>query len=127
MKQQQILRFINSTLGLLWIYQGVFPKLLFISQDEIAMWQFTGMSIEMARLCGQISGVIEIFFGFLFLFYSHKYLHYLNILGMIGLLIGVVIIMPYTLIAAFNPVVMNLAMASLSIVALMLYETRTQL
>lgn len=121
MQTQTILRFIHYCLAALWLYQGIVPKLLLTSQDEIAIWQFTGMNLEMAKLYSQISGVIEIIFGLLFIFYPHKYLHYLNILGMGALLTGVAIILPHTLIAAFNPVVMNLAMASLSIIALMLY------
>ena len=90
------------------------------------MWQFIGISIELAKLCGQISGIIEIIFGLLFLIYPHKLLHYLNILGMAGLLMGVAIIMPHTLVAAFNPIVMNIAMASLSVIALMLYKVDHQ-
>ena len=124
MNNRQTLRFIHYLLAFLWMYQGIFPKLLFTSADEIAMWQFTGISTELAKLCGQISGVIEIIFGLLFLLYPHKILHYLNILGMVGLLVGVAIILPHTLIAAFNPIVMNIAMAGLSVIALMLQSKK---
>lgn len=113
-----IIKFIHTILAVLWIYQGLFPKLLFTSQDEIAMWQYLGLSTETARLCGQAGGIAEIIFGLLFLIYPHKFLHYINIAGMLGLFLAVVITLPHTLIATFNPFVMNLGMASLSIIAL---------
>lgn len=113
------LRFIHYTLAFLWMYQGLVPKLLWTSTDEIAIWQWFGTSTETAILLGKTSGVIEIIFGVLFLVYPHRILHYLNIISMIALLFGVMMIFPAHLISAFNPVVMNVAMASLSVVALM--------
>lgn len=124
MSNLKILKFIHYSLAFLWIYQGIFPKLLFTSQDEIAMWQAIGISADMAKLCGQAGGVAEIIFGLLFVIFPHKILHYLNILGMFGLFILATFTLPQTLIAAFNPVVMNIAMASLSIIALMLLKQK---
>lgn len=123
MSNTHILKFIHYVLAFLWIYQGVFPKLLYTSADEIAMWKAIGLTTEIAKLCGQIGGIAEIIFGLLFIIFPLKILHYLNILGMVGLFIGVALTLPHTLIAAFNPVVMNVAMASLSIIALMLIKT----
>lgn len=113
------LRLIHYSLAFLWIYQGLVPKLLWTSTDEVAIWQWFGTSTETAILLGKSSGVIEIIFGALFLVFPHKILHYLNILGMLALLLGVMMIFPKHLIGAFNPVVMNVAMAALSVVALM--------
>ena len=124
MSEVKILKFIHCMLGVLWIYQGLFPKLLFISQDEITMWQFMGFSSDMARLAGQAGGIAEIIFGAAFIVYPHKILHWLNIIGMAGLLILVAISLPHQLLAAFNPVVMNMAIGSLSVIALLLMQSR---
>lgn len=125
MPQTHILKFIHYILALLWIYQGLIPKLLFLSTDEIMIWQSLGLPLDMAKVAGYLGGVIEILFGVLFLIHPHQFLHYLNILGMIGLLFLMLIVLPHTIIASFNPVVMNVAMASLSVVALLLLRQST--
>lgn len=118
--QHNILKFIQIILAILWCYQGLIPKLIFTSPDEIAVWQWIGLSHDAATLAGQASGVIEIIFGLLFILFPSKYLHYLSILGLAFLLILIGALIPESLIGAFNPVVMNIAMISLSCIALML-------
>ena len=67
----------------------------------------------------QIAGYIEIIFGVFFLiFRQSKLLHYLNIFGMFGLAMRVFFTDSSYFSQAFNPFVMNVAMAVLSIVAL---------
>ena len=122
MNQNTIYKFISIALAFLWCYQGLVPKLLFIHADEIAIWQWFGLSYSHAMLAGQISGVLEIIFGLTFLISSHKYLHYLNIMGLIGLFILVTFLLPQSLIQAFNPVIMNFSMLSLSVIFLMLKQ-----
>lgn len=116
---------IQYSLAFFWIYQGLMPKLLFISPEEIAVWQWLGLNEHSARLAGQASGLGEIIFGLSFLWIKHPYLHYLNILGLVGLFLLITLIMPHTLIAAFNPVVMNGAMIVLSLIYLNLTKTST--
>ena len=65
-----------------------------------------------------LSGIAEIIFGSLFLFLTHKYLHWLSIISLIGLFIFVLYIYPNQIYQAFNPVVMNIALASLSVISL---------
>jgi hypothetical protein len=122
MKQLSALTCIQLTLAFLWIYQGLVPKLLFINADEIAVWQWFGLSYQHAIWAGQAAGVGEIFFGLLFLFSRHRYLHYINIAALIGLFILISLLIPETLIRAFNPVAMNLSMLSLSFVFLSLIQ-----
>ncbi|KAA8731862.1 DoxX-like family protein [Acinetobacter qingfengensis] len=124
MSHSKIIKFIYIILGSLWVYQGIFPKLIFTSPDEIAIWQWVGLSEYHAKLAGQTGGVIEIIFGLFLIFYPLKILHYLNILGLLFLLVLMSLVMPDTLIRAFNPVVMNVAMISLSCIALMLYHAK---
>lgn len=107
-------------LAFLWIYQGLVPKFLFLNSDEIFVWQWLGLSLENAKLAGPASGIAEIIFGLCFLFTAHKYIHYLSILGLLGLLLLIGFLIPSTLILPYNPIVMNLSMISLSIVYLIL-------
>lgn len=122
MANQQMIRFIHLTLAALWCYQGLIPKLIFTSPDEIAVWQWIGFSTANATLLGQISGAIEIIFGLLFIFLPSKILHYLSMLGLFFLLLLIGFVVPDSLIRAFNPVVMNIAMISLSWIALKLWQ-----
>ena len=111
---------IRLSLAFLWIYQGLVPKLLFINADEIAVWQWFGLSYSYAVLAGQAAGIAEILFGLCFLVSKERYLHTLNIITLIGLFFLIAILIPDTLIRAFNPVAMNLSMLMLSVVYLKL-------
>lgn len=118
MKDITILKLVNYHLAFLWIYQGLFPKLLFINADEIVIWQWMGLSYRHAIWAGQCSGIIEIIFGLLFIFMPTKLLHGLSIFGLFSLFVLVAIVMPDSLVQAFNPVIMNVAMISLSLIYL---------
>lgn len=125
MNNSQLSKFINLSLAFLWGYQGLIPKILFINPDEITIWQTFGLSYAQAQLAGQGSGVLECVFALLFLFSSSKYLHYLSIFSLVFLFTLVAFLIPDSLIRAFNPVVMNLAMISLSICYCMLRNQET--
>ncbi|OTS48753.1 DoxX-like family protein [Acinetobacter pittii] len=99
--------------------------LIFINSDEIFVWQTIGLSFEYTKLAGRASGIAEIIFGLLFLFYTHKYIHYLSILGLFGLLFLIGFLKPSTLISPYNPIVMNISMISLSIIYLLLLKEQT--
>ena len=115
-------RLIQITLAVLWIYQGLFPKLLFPAQFDVQFWQLIGLDHAMAVLLSRLSGCAEIMFGCAFLIWQgSRYLHYLSIAGLTGLLLLSAMIAPSQLISAFNPVIMNLAMSVLSVVALQLF------
>lgn len=125
MNNNPLLKFINLSLAFLWGYQGLVPKILFINPDEIAIWQTFGFSYAQAQLAGQLSGVLECVFALLFLFNSSKYLHYLSIFSLVFLFALVTFLIPDSLVRAFNPVVMNIAMISLSVCYCMLRNQET--
>ena len=116
---------IHICLAILWIYQGLIPKILFKAPDELRIWQLQGINEMPALALMQFSGCIEIIFGTLFLiFRRNRLLHLLNITGMLGLSLLIVIIDIGYFRQAFNPFVMNLAMAALSVVALQLITAK---
>ncbi|MCH7311410.1 DoxX-like family protein [Acinetobacter sp. ANC 4805] len=115
---QQILKFCQFVIASLWIYQGLIPKLVFQVADEQYVWQQLHIPSIYILYLVSLSGIAEMIFGSLFLFVTHKYLHWLSIMSLVGLFIFVLFIYPNQVYQAFNPVVMNIAMASLSIIAL---------
>lgn len=118
---------IHISLAILWIYQGVVPKLIFQVHEEHIFWQALGVQDSWISFMIQLSGIVEVIFGLLFIISNaltpSKRLHYLNILAMIFFCIVVMILYPQYYAAAFNPFVMNIAMAVLSIVALQILST----
>lgn len=115
---QRILNFSQLIIASLWIYQGLIPKFIFQVEGEQYIWQFFAIQMSYIPWIISFSGIAEIIFGSLFLFMTHKYLHWLNILSLIGLFILVLLIYPNHIYQAFNPVVMNIALGSLSVIAL---------
>lgn len=106
----------NISVASLWIFQGLVPKAIFVNELELHFWRWLEMYAELAV---RVSGIGEVIFGMIILLFPNKYVHLISILGLIGLLILTVIVMPSTLTQAFNPVVMNTAMLMLSVVWLM--------
>ena len=115
---RQILQFCQFVIASLWIYQGLIPKLVFQVADGQYVWQQLHIPSIYILYLVSLSGIAEMIFGSLFLFVTHKYLHWLSIMSLVGLFIFVLFIYPNQVYQAFNPVVMNIAMASLSIIAL---------
>ena len=121
----QPLRMIQWGLAVLWIYQGLIPKILFPAVDELGIWQLQGFSEAAALWLMRCSGTVEMIFGGLFLICTQtKWLHLLNMAGMVALSLLIVVLKPSYFIQAFNPFVMNLAMAMLSIIALQLLKLK---
>lgn len=124
---QRILKFSQWMIALLWIYQGLFPKLIFKVEDEQYIWQYMGLASEYIFWIISLSGIAEIIFGFMFLLFTQWYLHWLNIISLIGLFFFVLLIYPNRIYQAFNPVVMNLGLISLSIIALWCIDVLKQI
>ena len=124
---ERSLRLIQITLAVLWIYQGLVPKILFQSSAEIAIWQAIGLELHLAKIAVALSGLIEIGFGCTFLIWQKAaFIHQLNILGLSGLLLLIMFTDPLQLTTAFNPVVVNIAMIAISMIAIQLLKLRTQ-
>lgn len=118
---QPTIRTIQLSLAVLWIYQGLVPKILFQAQDELRIWLLQGFDESLALTLMQLSGAAEMIFGCLLLMLKpSRLLHGLNILAMLGLSLLIIALEPLYFSKAFNPFVMNGAMAALSACALQL-------
>ncbi|MCJ8270833.1 MAG: DoxX-like family protein [Psychrosphaera sp.] len=110
----QIARFI---LGFSWLYQGIFPKLVHIAPLEKAMTASIGLPDDISYWITKSAGVGEVVFGLMLLyFYQSRWVHLLNIMAMIGLLLFVAILLPHVLFEAFNPVTTNIALIGFSLI-----------
>lgn len=111
---------LQGALAAIWIYQGLVPKLLFPDSGELLILRAAGISSVQAPLILAAVGWGEILFGVLFLLsYLGKYLHYLNIVALLGLLAGAWFSQQALLLAPFNPISLTLAMIALSLVSLL--------
>jgi len=98
------------TLGFIFIYHGLVPKILFISETELALNRahgFLGIAPERIALMG---GMAEIVLGLLIVLYRRAIWPVgLAMLGLLLLLLDVMLVMPQLLVEAFNPVTINIA------------------
>ena len=86
-----------------------------------------GFEQELAKICVTLSGLIEMMFGCTFLIWQRTvYIHQLNIVGLSGLLLLIMLTDPIQLSTAFNPVVMNTAMIVISMLAIQLFKLSQQ-
>ena len=105
------------TLGLSWIYHGLFPKLLHVAAIEKQLTATLGFSDDISFWITKLAGVSEIVIGLLLIiFYKSRSLILFNILALVGLCVFVAVQWPLLLFEAFNPVTTNFALIALSLV-----------
>ncbi len=101
------------TIAFVWIWQGLFPKLLFADQDEVTLLKASGAPLEMLPALG----IAEILFGIaLLVFWRNRSMFVVNSLLMIGAMVAVAVTSSSYLTAAFNPVTLNTCIIALSVV-----------
>ena len=110
---------VNFTLGIIWIFQGLIPKILFTYTGEIEILRKSGLFSGYEENILIVIGLAEIVFGIILIFIQRKTLHYLNILGLFLLTVGAICsdLMIFTL--PFNPFSLNISMIALSIIAIL--------
>jgi len=116
-----IMALVRFTLGFVWIYQGVVPKLLYPDTGELSILQGAGFSAGAAQGVAAAVGVGEILFGLLFWVLPMSRLrpvYWLNVLGLLVLGAGALFSQPAVFVAPFNPLTLNLALLALAAVAL---------
>jgi uncharacterized membrane protein YphA (DoxX/SURF4 family) len=100
------------TIAFIWIWHGLVPKLLYRQIDERIMLSQAGIPLSLLPWIGSA----EIFFGILVLAtWRQRTSLMVNALLMLFATVVVAIKSPHYLIAAFDPVTLNLSIISLSI------------
>jgi hypothetical protein len=105
-------------LSLIFLYQGLVPKLLFRHASELGMLIDAGLPTEIARRALIAVGVAELVLGIvLLLTWRRRWPLTLILLLMFVALVGVAATSPGMLVGAFNPVALNVAVGALAVVA----------
>jgi len=106
-------------LALIFAYHGLVPKLLGPHADEIAMVRDAGIAAESTWAVLALLGIAELLLALCLLMFWRRRWPSLLCLGLIVLAtIGVALISPRYLGAAFNPVSLNVAIGYLSVIDL---------
>jgi uncharacterized membrane protein YphA (DoxX/SURF4 family) len=105
----------RAVLALVWLYQGAIPKLLYQHADELALVQQAGVSATAAPLIMQLLGWAEVLFGLvLLLSFPKRWPLVVTIFLMLAATVSVALSAPQFLVAAFNPVSLNVSMIALA-------------
>ncbi|MBF7073407.1 DoxX-like family protein [Glaciecola sp. MH2013] len=95
-------------LGFLFIYHGLVPKILWLSEVEIHLVEISGAGIP-ASIASPLAGVAEILLGFSIILWRQSLIPIYVAAGLlVALLLYVCIASPSYLIEAFNPVTTNM-------------------
>jgi hypothetical protein len=109
------------TLAFIWLYHGLIPKLIYHSPDEIRLLHDAGIASSSVGTAMSVFGWAEVCFALtLIIFWRSRWPLWLTILAMLAATVGVSITSPSYLSAAFNPVTLNLAVITLSVVGLLM-------
>jgi hypothetical protein len=105
-------------LSFIFVYQGIVPKLLASHASELEMLANGGVSPAHARYALIAIGVAEVALGMILLLAWHRRWPLTVVLVlMAATLVGVAATSPGVFTSAFNPVVLNVAVAALAVVA----------
>ena len=120
MRQSLIYAFSRVIVAFVWIYHGLIPKVLFENHDESVMLVAAGVAREHLTIALRALGFAEIAFGVVLLAAWNARLPLIvTVVLMIGALFSVAVQAPEYLVAAFNPVTLNIAMIALSVIGLL--------
>jgi DoxX-like family len=122
--RQTLVHFVaRAALALVFAYQGLAPKLFAAHRDEVAMLLDSGVAADNIDVVLTMLGLAEVGFAlFLLVFWRRRWPSWLC-LGLMFLAVVVVAVnSPRFLNAAFNPVSLNLAVASLAAVDLLVLD-----
>jgi len=105
-------------LAVVLLYQGLVPKLLYRHPSELIMLTESGLSAETASQVLVALGIAELVLGAaLFVTWRARWPFAVILALMPVALVGLAITSPGTLVGAFNPVALNVAVAALAAVA----------
>lgn len=96
------------SLGFLFIYHGLVPKILWLSAVEIHLVSLSGLNIS-ANIVSPLAGVGEMVLGCLIIFFKKSIIPIYIAAGvLLLLLLFVCLVSPGYLVDAFNPVTTNI-------------------
>jgi len=100
-------------IAFIWLWQGLLPKLIFNNADEQLMMAASHLPVTLIPIVGGIEVAIA---ACAILSWRRRSFFLFNIAAMVVALAGVAFASPEYLVGAFNPVTLNLAMITLSLI-----------
>ena len=114
-----ILCCIRLMLALIWIYEGLIPKIIFPDSGEVSILHHFPLTANHTHAILTIVGIAEIVIGLnLFLTSRIKSILRFNIILLIFLVVSSGFSDPKLLVAPFNPVTLNASMIALALIGL---------
>ncbi len=118
MQRSMVHAAVRIALSVIFLYQGLVPKLLFRHASELGMLADAGLPLDVARPVLIALGVAEVSLGIvLLLTWRRRWPLAVILVLMFAALVGVAATSPGVLVGAFNPVALNVAVAALAVVA----------
>lgn len=109
----------SITLSLVWIYQGLIPKLLFTDTGEIEILKKSVVFTGNEKYVLTFMGWAEILFGFIILIVHKKSIHILNIIALLLLSAAALFSNAIIFTFPFNPFSLNISMIAISLIAIL--------
>jgi len=119
---QKIVLVCTMAIGLVWIYMGIVPKLIFPETGEMEMITGSGMFAGFESPILKVIGVAEILFGLVVIFVRKRVVHIFSIAALICLALGAWLGKPEVYTQPFSPFVITVPMVALSIVVIRNFE-----
>ncbi len=92
----------------LFLYHGLVPKILWLSDTEIALVRAVGI-FDSVELISSLAGIGEILLGLSIIYFRRSLIPvFMAVAILIGLLAYVIFFLPPLLVEAFNPLTTNL-------------------
>jgi hypothetical protein len=105
----------RSSIAAVFLYQGLIPKLIFRHASEVRMLTDSGVDPRSTDRVLFLVGLAEVIFGvFMLIAWRPRWPFAIVISLMVIALLQLVLVAPYTLSNAFNPVALNLSVAALA-------------
>lgn len=122
--QRSIIHILSRlTVALVWLYQGLVPKLIARHADELKMLGDAGITEAAAPTVLVIVGSVEVLLAAtVLLFFQRRWPLVITVLLMLLATLAVAINSPQFLLAAFNPVSLNLLLATVSLIGLLVMK-----
>lgn len=120
MRQSLVVATARLALAMVWFYQGAFPKLIFRHSDELAVLRAAGFSNAVAKAVRGGAGVAEIALGVIFVIaWRARWPLWVTLIFMPVAIAAVAVETPGYLVAAFNPIALNISMFALALIAML--------
>jgi MFS family permease len=112
-----VLLICRVALAFSWVYQGTVPKIACMSKGEIDLLGHVIPVYQWACEAVLWIGIAEIIFGLFLLLTRWRWVFWLNVVALIGLLCFVALFEPTMFTLPFNPLTLNVALIALSMIA----------